>query len=1007
MSNGPSFEQFFEALHDYGPFPWQSALAERLVQGRPPSFISAPTGLGKTAALDAWVWSLAHDVAARGANRQVPLRAVFVVDRRVIVDAADEHARSLAAALEAPDDPGVEWVAERLRSIGHELARPLEVVKMRGGVSWASRWLRQPDQPAVVAGTVDQFGSRFLFRGYGVSERMRPIDAALVGTDVIAFLDEAHLSTALVSTVRDCVAMEQRARGATGRPTVRIVPMSATPDASAGDDVLTVSDDDRAHPVAGPRLAATKHARLVELPGTTPAKADAELAAELSRRAAAAAGPGQTVLAVCNTIALARAVHERLQREKSIESHLSIGRAREIDKEASRRGWWERLAAGRQDRTHPSETGLVVVSTQTVEVGADLDVDVLVTEAAPLDALTQRFGRVDRLGRVGATESQVVYHGVRAAADRDRVYGGATERTWRWLRSIATDDAGEPVVDMGVASLERALADLSPEERSNLLAPLPDTPALHPDLVDQLARTDPTNGVAFPVDTFLHGVVEPEPRVSVLWRADVEADYEPHEVTAHLLAAPPTTAETVEVPLAHVKAFLRGVRSSEVLTDLDVVTDILARDGGAQRVVDDPTVKGWVVRDTPELAEELRNVELLRPGDLLVLPSSVGGHDRFGWSGAASGAKGAGPTVTADVADLVWTGNPRLRVDHRVFRSLGFENEALDVLEKCAVRLRQQATDVEPDEDAVGDSARELISLLRAAAESSPYARELAGLLSSFEGLDWGMEPSRTKGWVERLPVGERTDQTDSDATGSVLLTLHAPARRRAGGDGAVDTDAIVDVDDRAGTSLTGSEVLLDDHLGAVGERARRFAESLALGPELTRALELAGRAHDLGKVDPRFQVLLWGGDWLRAAANDGSPERALAKSPEVPRSRGPAGPAEWAWPRGMRHEAVSLALLRQIELPADLDRELIEHLVASHHGWARPLFPPVLDDGARQVEARFDGQQVIARSDDALADWSSVGRFHRLCRRYGWWGLALLEAVLRLADMSVSEEGS
>src|SRR5690606_18555328 len=153
----------------------------------------------------------------------------------------------------------------------------------------------------------------------------------------------------------------------------------------------------------------------------------AELAAELSRRAAAAAGPGQTVLAVCNTIALARAVHERLQREKSIESHLSIGRAREIDKEASRRGWWERLAAGRQDRTHPSETGLVVVSTQTVEVGADLDVDVLVTEAAPLDALTQRFGRVDRLGRGGATESQVVYHGVRAAADRDRVDGGATE----------------------------------------------------------------------------------------------------------------------------------------------------------------------------------------------------------------------------------------------------------------------------------------------------------------------------------------------------------------------------------------------------------------------------------------------------------------------------------------------------------------------------------------------------------------------------------------------------
>ena len=72
------------------------------------------------------------------------------------------------------------------------------MVRMRGGVTWAARWLRSPDQPAVVVGTADQFGSRLLFRGYGQSNRMRPIDAALVGTDMLCFVDEAHMSDSLL-----------------------------------------------------------------------------------------------------------------------------------------------------------------------------------------------------------------------------------------------------------------------------------------------------------------------------------------------------------------------------------------------------------------------------------------------------------------------------------------------------------------------------------------------------------------------------------------------------------------------------------------------------------------------------------------------------------------------------------------------------------------------------------------------------------------------------------------
>src|SRR4029077_15985043 len=103
--------------------------------------------------------------------------------------------RNLHSAITAPSaaDPVVEKVARALCELAGS-KRPLLVRSLRGGAPREDDWARTPVQPTILCSTVDQVGSRLLFRGYGVSDRMRPIHAGLLGSDCLILLDEAHLS---------------------------------------------------------------------------------------------------------------------------------------------------------------------------------------------------------------------------------------------------------------------------------------------------------------------------------------------------------------------------------------------------------------------------------------------------------------------------------------------------------------------------------------------------------------------------------------------------------------------------------------------------------------------------------------------------------------------------------------------------------------------------------------------------------------------------------------------
>ena len=85
------------------------------------------------------------------------------------------------------------------------------------------------------------------------------------------------------------------------------------------------------------------------------------------------------------------------------------------------------------------------------------------------------------------------------------------------------------------------------------------------------------------------------------------------------------------------------------------------------------------------------------------------------------------------------------------------------------------------------------------------------------------------------------------------------------------------------------------------------------------------------------------------------------------------------------------------------LQRDLLLHLVISHHGKGRPLVPPVTDGTSEAVAAKVAGAAVTAPADLGVVDWQQPARFRRLSDRFGPWGLALLEAILIRSDHAVS----
>jgi len=994
--DGPAFARFFESVHGFEPYPWQVRLVDQVLgESRWPDLLDLPTGAGKTSAIDAAVFTL----AARPDD--FPRRIALVVDRRVIVDQGAVHVRMIQAALHEPRDDAVREVASRLRAMaGDGEGPPLTVSVLRGGMPRDEAWIRTPDTPTVVLSTVDQVGSRLLFRGYGVSPRMAPIHAGLLGNDTLFLLDEVQLSTAFAETL---AALRNRWRDWRNRgddlpDRWAVVALSATP---LGVDPtrsrrFELGADDRAHPRMARRLSARKLARLNDVPvsGDEAARRDRFARACIRAVEAHLSEGARTVAVVLNRVDGARRVRRLLAEADGsgsrVEATLLTGRMRPLDRSAvlgdpgDPTSLVSRISAGR-DR-EASRPPTVVVATQSIEAGADFDFDALVTECASLDALRQRFGRLDRAGNLGTSRATILVRRDQLGADPDPIYRSALAGTWKWLVEHARR-SGTEEVDFGA----EALPAPTDEERKVLGSPPVPAPVLLPAHLDAWVQTQPRPEPDPDVALWLHGPERGVDEVRVVWRGDVDSDRlngegdEParhvDELVGSLTACPPSSLESLSVPIGAVRAFLeRAEFATEEFGDVEALTD--APPARTRHESGRRCIRFAAGRPTLAAARDLA------PEDTIVVPASYGGIAFGTWDPEAD----VPVSDLGDWANLLQRGSPVLRLHPDVLAGAGPDDpsgsETPPVQEYCPRELAvgtPRTSGLEDPEQGAWEAIEDWAARLDGRAD-----HRLALLV---ELLVRERRKSRTT--LVDLP-GDRLALVGRRRLDAARLRSH----------GAPDVAAGVAGDDEDGTSFIGQDVPLSVHLDDVRRTASAFAERLGLAPELTRDLGLAAWLHDVGKADPRFQRLLVGGDEVRAALL----EAPLAKS-RIPagdlRSRRAAAEAA-GYPRGYRHELLSVQMLERTPeaLEAAHDPDLVLHLVGSHHGWCRPFAPAVADGPSLDVELELGEHRLrgvtahgLARLDSGVGD-----RFWSLVERYGWWGLAWLEAIVRLADHRASE---
>jgi CRISPR-associated endonuclease/helicase Cas3 len=915
-----TFFGLFHALTGHPPMRWQMRLfEEHFLTGKElPSAVSVPTGLGKTAVMAVWLITLAQQMK-RDSKPGLPRRLAYVVDRRAVVDQATQFAEMLRKNLSKPE------AKEFARALGLADA-PLPT--LRGQFVDNREWLEDPAKPAIIIGTVDMIGSRLLFEGYGVSHKMRPYHAGLLGADALVLLDEAHLVPPFEALLAEIAGNAGR-YGAKQKdlnalvPRFQLLPLSATGRRQTNTPFVLQERDFRdgetiVDAEANKRLHAVKHLTLQKL-------GDTELEDTLAEQAWALVQDGENalkpvrVIVYCNERKIAEATKAALDTKAKktsaqdrIELFVGARRVRErfeAEKQLHALGF---LANETAERTQPS----FLVATSAGEVGVDLDADRMVCDLVAWERMVQRLGRVNRRGKGNAK--------IVAIDAGEPVPTKAGKPTSEETKRIKIYRAVKQVLDRLVSNAEgkdvspnalRMLA-MNAELRDALVdacTPAPLRPALNRALVDAWAMTSLPEHTGRPeVARWLRGWVDEDPQTAVAWRKHLpvrkEAAVSKKDIEDFFEAAPLHVSETLDTESWRVFEWLKKraakldkiADDEKVLKPDDVVAMLLKSGGDWLRSIKLRELIG----DGDGKKKRLEGIERDIAGKTLVIDARFGGlKDGLLKDDAADAPDTAdGDEAWMTTGDKAWIktndGKPVLR-----FRVLPRDKE------------------------------------------------------DEFEG-----------GWRESLRFG-----VERSADGETTLWLSVQKWR----------DTSNTENDRA----EGRPQALAEHQSWTAERATDIGKRLGLPDDYVCALAIAARLHDEGKRAKR---------WQRAFRAERD-KKKFGISDDLAKTRGPINQAVLG---GYRHEFGSLPYAKDDaefkKLSPDM-QDLVLHVIVAHHGFARPLIatescedapPSVLEERAREVALRFA----------------------RLQKRWGPWGLAWWESLLRAADAQASranDEGS